>query len=127
MPGFNPSNSAIMKHLKYLLLLAVTFSCSCKKMLEEEAFSFKNPAELLKTESSAEAFVIGLYDRLSAFPFGKSFSQGLLIVGNFGTDDFSGKGAANQIYADYMNYTFTSAEERLDMIWNNFYSGINQA
>jgi len=116
-----------MKNIKFLLLAITILLGSCNNFLEEEAYSFKNPAELLQTEASAEAYMIGVYDRLSNRPFGKSFGQGLLVVANFGTDDFSGKGAANQIYGDYMNYTFTPAEERLDLIWNNFYSGINQA
>ncbi len=116
-----------MKNLKYILLAVTILFGSCKKFLEEEAFSFKNPAELLKTEASAEAYMIGVYDRLSSRPAGESFGQGLLIVANFGTDDFSGKGANNQMYGDYMNYTYNSSEERLELIWNNFYGGINQA
>jgi len=116
-----------MKNLKYILLSITILSGSCKKFLVEEPFSLKTPSELLQTESSAQAFVIGLYDKLSNTPNSRSFSAGLLVVANFGTDDFAGKGNTSQAYADYMNYTYTSSEETLDLIWKNFYAGINQA
>ncbi|HXI00814.1 MAG TPA: RagB/SusD family nutrient uptake outer membrane protein [Sphingobacteriaceae bacterium] len=117
-----------MKNIKYIILTLVIIFTSCKKFLEETPYSFKSPSNLLQSEEAANAFIIGVYDRLSApNPFASSFRQGLLIVANFGTDDFSGKGAANQLYGDFMNYTFNATNNNLDLIWNNFYSGINQA
>lgn len=117
-----------MKNLKYIYYICILiFLFSCKKFLEEVPYSFKTPSNLLQTEATAETFIIGVYDKLSTSPNGKSFRQGLLIVANFGTDDFSGKATNNQTYGDFMNYTFTAVEERFDLIWNNFYAGINQA
>lgn len=67
-----------MKNLKYILLSITVLLGSCKKFLVEEPFSLKTPSGLLQSESLAQAFVIGLYDKLSNTPNSRSFSAGLL-------------------------------------------------
>lgn len=116
-----------MKKLNYFIILFTVLLFSCKKFLEEQPFSFNTPSTLLQTPEAAESFMIGVYDKLNNTPNGKSFASGLLVVANYGTDDFTGRALNNQAYGDYQNYTYTPVEERLILIWDNFYTGINQA
>ncbi|MDF3078981.1 MAG: RagB/SusD family nutrient uptake outer membrane protein [Sphingobacteriaceae bacterium] len=120
-----------MKSLKYIFLglLLVSSQWGCKKFLEENAYSFKTPSNLMQTPEAAQAYLVGVYDRLASTSptFDASFRRGMLIVANFGTDDFAPKGVSNGIVSDYANYTYTANDAKLPLIWDNFYAGINQA
>lgn len=115
------------------LFLFTAFICllgaSCKKFLEEVPYTNKTPSLLLQDNESATAFLTGVYDRLASSDpsFDASYRRGMLIVANFGTDDFTAKVGTNVITSDFNDYTFTANDLKLRQIWNNFYAGINQA
>jgi hypothetical protein len=120
-----------LNNYKILIISTVFISLQfgCKNILEETPYSFLNSEEVLKTQDGAQAYLIGVYERLATASPSQdgSFRRGMLIAANFGTDDFTGKDKFNLIYADFHNYTVTSNTAILESTWVNLYKGINQA
>lgn len=118
-----------MKKIIRISLASIFFLTSCGDFLEEEPYSFLSPNNLFATEEGAEIAVVGVYETLSSNDpdILGSFNRGLLVVANFGTDDFNARDNNDNIVRDFDNYTFLPNDEMLDLIWKNLYSGINQA
>jgi len=112
------------------MFMGILISSSCSSdFLEEQPFSFLSPDNLYNNTGSAELAIVGIYENLSSNnpSIGGSFNRGMLIMANFGTDDFTSRNNNDDQTSNYDNYTVLPSEDYVDATWENFFSGINQA
>jgi len=111
-----------MKIFKYILLLSVLWTTSCKK-LNENPESFISPENFYKTKNDAISAITAVYApvRLNGF-----VARNYVILGEITTDNmFPLNNSAPRI--ELNTYTHTSQNGILRETWDNFYIGITRA
>lgn len=114
-----------MKKLQYIIICTIILGfVSCEKsLLEEEPESFISPGNFYKTEADAIAAINSVYDDL-----GNIYDVTYQIITDNSTDDSkAGPGVNDAAILEIDNYTHSSVNNRLDMMWRFSYSGINRA
>ena len=116
-----------MKKILVLLILAgALYSCT---KLDEKPSSFIVKEQFFKTQADAVAGVTAIYVSL-IFDNGEQpmYGREINFLADMATDDLSaGPSAINPNVRALSSITYTSTDDRLQVLWRQFYTGISRA
>jgi len=116
-----------MKKIFILFILAGTLY-SCTK-LDEHPTSFIVKEQFYKTASDANAAVTAVYGSLISDPGEQPmYGREINFLADMTTDDLSaGPSAINPNVRALSSITYTATDDRLQVLWRQFYTGISRA
>ena len=110
---------------KILAVAVSIFALSACDLLEEKPESFISPSNFYKNSADAVAAVNAVYDVVSSIGV---YNQCMWWVADMSTDDVTaGVGVNNLSILQIDSYTHSSLNNRLDLLWQTTFDGINRA
>lgn len=110
----------------FLLVLTAFVLSSCDDFISRSPKSSIPVDGFFESKADAEAAVNSTYDALGTFWL--TYPRGMYLMAELPTDNAEkGQGVNNPSIVSIGNYTHGPVNDRIELLWENFYSAINRA